>query len=267
MDYALRVTPRRMLELFSRGKTVWRSLPTRVGGGRVLLSPESALQYWRFDLDHPSCSRQLFDFAVRYVRPGDVIWDIGANCGVFAFAAAALSGPSGFVLAVEPDRFLGGLMLQTKAVASPKIAKVDVLPCAISDEHGIATLNVAQRGRSTNFLGAVPGRGDSGGVRHSERVLTVSLDWIAERLPLPAVLKIDVEGAEALAIRGARQMLSRAKPTVLCEVGPDTRQGVESVLRSFGYRILDADAPDDSDPISSTCNLVAIPGSGFNRTT
>jgi FkbM family methyltransferase len=265
MDYALRMTPRRILELFSRGKTVWRSLPNRVGGERILLSPESALQYWRFDLDHPSCGRQLFDFATRHVRPGDVIWDIGANCGVFAFAAAAISGPSGFVLAVEPDRFLGGLMLRTKAAASPKIAKIDILPCAIADEQGIATLNVAQRGRSTNFLGTVSGRGDSGGIRHSERVLTVSLDWIGARLPPPNVLKIDVEGAEALAIRGARQMLSRAKPTVLCEVGPDTRQEVENTLRSFGYRILDADAPDGSDPASSALNLVAIHGSRCNR--
>jgi FkbM family methyltransferase len=215
-------------------------LPDRVGGERILLSPESALQYWRFDLDHPSCSRQLFDFAIRYVRPRDVIWDIGANCGVFAFAAAALSGPSGFVMAVEPDRFLGGLMLRTRAAASPKIAAVDILSCAISDEQAIATLNVAQRGRSTNFLSAVSGREDSGGIRHSERVLTVSLDWIAARLPLPNVLKVDVEGAEALVIRGARQMLSRAKPTVLCEVGPDTRQEIESVLHSFGYRILGA---------------------------
>lgn len=259
------MTPRRMLELFSRGKTVWRSLPKRVGGGRILLSPESALQYWRFDLDHPSCSRQLFDFASRHVRPGDVIWDIGANCGVFAFAAAALSGPFGFVLAVEPDRFLGGLMLRTKAAASPKIAKIDILPCAISDEQGIATLNVAQRGRSTNFLGAVSGREDSGGTRHSESVLTVSLDWIAARLPLPNILKVDVEGAEALVIRGARQMLARAKPTVLCEVGPDTREEVEGTLRSIGYRILDADAPEGSDATSATFNVVAIAGSGCSR--
>jgi hypothetical protein len=35
----------------------------------------------------------------------------------------------------------------------------------------------------------------------------------------------------------------------------------------FGHLNLDADLPDDSDPTSSTCNLVAIPGSGFSRTT
>jgi FkbM family methyltransferase len=223
------------------------------------VSPESALQYWRLDLDHPKCSKLLFDFAVRFVRPGSVVWDIGANCGVFAFSAASLAGRTGKVIAVEPDRFLTELLHRTSAELPASSAAVTVLGCAAADRLGAAALNIAMRGRSTNFLERVQGRSDAGGVRRSETVLTLTLDWMSSEFPPPTVLKIDVEGAEALVLRGASKLLSSARPVVLCEVSDDTRAEVLQCLRRLDYRLFDPEAPDGQGSVQDAPNIVAVP--------
>ena len=79
----------------------------------------------------------LVGLAAETVRRGDTVWDIGANMGVFSFAAAVAAGPSGRVLAVEPDNALVGL-LRRSAAANHGHAPVDVLPAAVSDQESLA---------------------------------------------------------------------------------------------------------------------------------
>ena len=79
-----------------------RRLPKVFGGAPILVSPDSALAFWKRDLG--SVDPYLLSMARELVRPGMVVWDIGANVGLFAFAAAALGAPQ--VLAVEPDIWL-----------------------------------------------------------------------------------------------------------------------------------------------------------------
>jgi FkbM family methyltransferase len=252
---------RTLLERISRGRLVRRRLPHRVGGEEIWLSPESALRYWTTNLDHPAHSRWLFDMAERYVRPGGVVWDVGANCGIFSVASAALAGPSGAVLSIEPDHFTAQLIRRTSRSLSQRCARIDVVDCAVSDKIGIATLNIAKRGRSTNFLDLVKGRTDTGGVRETELAITVTLDWIADMCSAPSVIKIDVEGCESFVVRGARQVLANARPVVICEVGDDTRAEVGAVLLDIGYDLFDAELPIGSscEGWQSCANLLAIP--------
>jgi FkbM family methyltransferase len=63
--------------------------------------------------------------AAETVGPGNTVWDIGANLGLFGFAAAVAAGPSGRVLAVEPDTALAGLLRRSAAV-NREHAPVDV---------------------------------------------------------------------------------------------------------------------------------------------
>jgi predicted RNA methylase len=85
----------------------------------------------------------LMRLAAETVRQGDTVWDIGANLGLFSFAAAVAAGPSGRVLAVEPDTALAGLLRRSAAVNHGH-APVDVLPAAASDQEAVARFHIAR---------------------------------------------------------------------------------------------------------------------------
>ena len=95
---------RHLLERVSRNVVLRRELPAGVGNGRIFVSPDASLKFWRHDLN--KTDPLLFNWAKEFVRPNDVIWDIGANVGLFAFAAANLAGPGGHVVAIEADIWL-----------------------------------------------------------------------------------------------------------------------------------------------------------------
>lgn len=228
---------RTLLERFSRKMVFRRRMPARLGGDSVWVSPDSALRFWRRDLD--LTSKMLFDFAEEFIKPGHVVWDVGANVGMFTFAGSFRAGSSGHVVAVEADLFLADLLRRSASIASPGRSKVVVLPVAISDSLGIAEFHIAKRGRSTNFLASASGSTQTGGVRETVSVMTVTLDWLMERLPPPNVLKIDVEGAENLVLAGANTLLSKVRPVILCEIIDELADTCTSLLKSHGYKLYD----------------------------
>jgi FkbM family methyltransferase len=179
--------------------------------------------------------------ASELVRQGNVVWDIGSNVGLFAFAAAGLAGPSGRVVAVEPDDWLVGLLRRTAALSPPNRAPVTVLPAAVSDSQGLAQLHIAARGRSANYL-ENSGSSQAGGFRARSTVLTVTLDWLLQHLPAPDVLKIDVEGMEYRVLRGAEKLLSEVRPRVWCEVSHKNVEEVTHLLQAANYDLYDASA-------------------------
>jgi FkbM family methyltransferase len=248
---------RKILQRISEGVVLERQLPPEFGGGRIFVSPTSALKFW-----HPKLERvdpSLFSAANELVRPGNVVWDVGANVGLFAFAAAALAGPKGSVLALEPDIWLTSLLHRTVARDPQSWTGVKVLPVAASEQVGVCELKIAARGRSSNCL--YEGNSQTGGFRSSQSTLSVTLDWLLTIYPAPDVLKIDVEGAEALVLRGAEQLLSKVQPRILCEVNEDNSKEVSGILRGFGYAIYDADQPRASrqQTFLAPWNTIAYP--------
>jgi FkbM family methyltransferase len=248
---------RRGLERLSTRVVLERHLPAGFGGGRISVSPASALKFWYPNLERVDPS--LFDAASELVRPGDIVWDIGANVGLFTFAAAALAGRKGKVLALEPDIWLTGLLHRTISRDPQSWTGVDVLAAAASDHVGLCHLKIAARGRSSNYLGE--GNSQSGGSRAVQSTLSVTLDWLLSIYPPPHVLKIDVEGAEALVLKGATRVLSQVRPRILCEVNGDNSQEVSSLLRAAGYTFYDADQPKVArkQVYSAPWNTIAYP--------
>jgi FkbM family methyltransferase len=162
---------------------------------------------------------------------------VGANVGLFAFAAANRASQTGQVIAIEADLWLVSLLRRSCAVLDrSRNAGVTVLPAAASDSLGLAKFHIADRARSSNHLEGV-GSSQAGGTRSTESVLTITLDWLMGQLPPPQVLKIDVEGMEHRVLAGATAVPSKARPVIWCEVDPVNKDEVTRILHAHDYEI------------------------------
>jgi FkbM family methyltransferase len=185
------------------------------------------------------------------------VWDIGANLGLFTFVAAGLAGPTGNVLAVEPDTWLVGNLRRAVLANKGKIADVIVLPVAVSLDVGIASFFIANQSRACN---ALDGHGNSttGGVRERQHVPTVSLDSLLDHFPQPQVVKVDVEHAELDLLRGAKRILTRIRPVILIEVSPDNQDAITEIFVGADYHMFDGEVGGEVN--RATWTTIAIPG-------
>ncbi len=233
---------RKLLETISRNIVLTRQLPARYGNSKICVSPDSALRFWRGDLEKSDPT--LFAIADRIVKRGDVIWDIGANIGLFSFSSAMLSGIAGQVLAVEPDTFLVGLLRKSNvkiAQGGEPVAPISVLCVAVSDNLGVVTFNIAERGRASNYIDG-GGLSQTGGVREKQSVVTITLDWLLNHYPKPDILKVDVEGVEVQLFNGAKRVLSESRPIILCEVSAEINSSITALFKNHSYLLFDADS-------------------------
>jgi FkbM family methyltransferase len=235
-----------------------RSLPEEFNHAPLLATSEGGLRYLFRSME--DVDPHLLKFAMDYVNPGNTVWDIGSNIGLFAFAAAARSGQHGKVLCVEADVWLVKLLRETAMLQEMSSAEVEVLSAAAARNVELRTFNVAKRTRSANYLEGY-GTTEAKGSRSKQLVLTVSLDWLAEQYPLPQVVKIDVEGAEVEVLEGAREMLAKARPVVACEVAKENAEEVAAVFKDLNYRMYDLDLEPSlrTEHDSPPPNTLAIP--------
>lgn len=255
----LHIMLRTLLERASHNVVLRRRLPARVGGQYIYVSPDAALKFWKRDLNHTDPA--LFDWAAEFIKHDDVVWDVGANVGLFSFAAASVCGSKGKVLAIEADLRLVEILRRSARSQGPETAPVDVLPVAISDRVGVAEFVIAARGRSANHLSETEGSSQAGGARETVMAITVTLDWLLERFPAPNLLKIDVEGAEHKVLQGAQKLLAAHRPNLLCEVHAPNRQTIAGILGAHGYTMFDLEAlRNDRAPLQLPAfNTLAVP--------
>src|SRR5258708_3367642 len=135
---------RRWAEHVSRGVVLRRRLPAEFRKLPIYVSPEAGLRYWRRDLG--KADPMLCRMARELVTAGSVVWDVGANVGLFSFSAAALAGPSGSVLAIEPDLWLGQLL--TRSARRIQKNGADTAPVALSSAAGLAANGCRQLHRA-----------------------------------------------------------------------------------------------------------------------
>jgi FkbM family methyltransferase len=141
---------------------------------------------------------------------------------------------------VEPDTKIVSL-LRRSAIRNRENSVVDVLPVAVSDEIGVSRFHIARRNRSTSYLEGF-GTYQTGGVRTTVMVPTVTLDWLACHFPLPDVIKIDVEEAEVGVLAGGTEVF-RNLPTIICEVANRNSAAVAGLLGVHGYVLHDGELP------------------------
>ena len=221
-DYAARAVPRRMALRIQRST----SLTKMVRGTFAAFVPDAfeavevaagPLAGTRLVLDlqrekhlwagtfEPWVQQTITD----HLRRNGVAWDVGAHVGYHALLMHRICGP-GRVVAVEPD-----------------LALVDRLEANCRLNHALGLVVVA--------AAAAPQRASG----------MVTLDSLLERHEPPHLVKIDVSGAEADALSGARKLLTVVRPLVLVELHGAAGLHALELLHDAGYRTRAIDRPDD----------------------
>lgn len=231
---------RRIAERASRGVIIKRRLPASVGGANIYVSPDSQLKYLKLGRD--AFDTALLRLAQTYVKRDWVVWDVGANVGVFTFAAAGVAAGVQ-VLAIEPDIWLAQLLHRSRALGENRSLNVKVLSAAIAQRNGVSEFAIAMRGRASNYLPSANGLTQAGGAREVVEVATLTLDTLLDSFTAPTFLKVDVEGAEILVLRGAHKLLSEVRPMMYIEVGEQNADEVAEILARYRYGVFDSTKP------------------------
>jgi FkbM family methyltransferase len=141
---------RHTLERLTRRLIFQRRLPAAFGNAVLYVSPAAGLRFLFSSM--ASIDPPLLMAAHKLVRAGDVIWDIGANIGLFSLAAAVCAGDRGEVIAFEPDVWLVQLLRRTSAVQPAAHARITVVPAAVASEISLRRFAIALRSRASNAL-------------------------------------------------------------------------------------------------------------------
>jgi FkbM family methyltransferase len=149
------------------------------------------------------------------LQPGDVALDVGANIGWYSLILQRQAAPGAEVFAFEPEP--ANFTLLQRNVENNAALCVRPLRLAVGDREGRARLHLYSAGnRGRHSL--LPLHAGS-----TIEVEVTTLDGFWERHGLgdrvPRFVKIDVEGAEPVVLRGARRVLARC-PTVATEWAP-----------------------------------------------
>jgi len=196
----------------------------------------------------------------RFVAPGMVVVDGGANCGIYTVLAARLVGSSGRVLSFEPGAEAFSVL--KKNIKLNHLVNVRAHCAALTDRDGRARLYHHERGPNSFSIAHSENM-----AIESEHVVTRTLDEVfrEENAGRLGLIKLDVEGAEELVLRGAGQVIADSCPTILFEINvPAAKQlglhpyGAWELLRNWGYRFFSLTGCEDLRELDQPLRSVAI---------
>jgi FkbM family methyltransferase len=152
------------------------------------------------------------DVFLDLLRPNALVFDVGANMGLFSFLAASRGAR---VISFEPSRLLVSRFQEN--VELNEVANIRLIAEAVSDRSGAISFYETRFGNCG--VGRVFEFGHSHNASPSYRVPTNTLDFYVSSLGMPSLIKVDIEGAEGLALNGASETLERSDaPDFLIEV-------------------------------------------------
>lgn len=217
--------------------------------------PDCCMAYGLYELDTARVIKNI-------LKPGDHFVDGGANIGYFTHLAAKCVGPAGHIDAFEPQPKNRARLVENLC-RNRFESRVNVHAQALSDRAGTATIyapvDEANHGISSFFPRVASSSVD---------VLTVRMDE-ALAGTTPRLIKLDVEGAEPLAIAGMTKLLQRANPpAVIVEINDLTARAagfaplaaVDLLLEAQpAYKVFEIDwrlKPFDSNHSRQQVNLL-----------
>ena len=184
----------------------------------------------------------LLDRLADWIKPGMVVFDVGANLGYLAVGFGRLVGPAGEVHAFEPlplnlDR------LRHSINSNEMDDRIQVVPKAVGVAKGEADFLIHSSGGMGKLEGSHGRQADYSG---SFRAEVISLDgYVEEKQVRPDWVKVDVEGGEGAVLRGSTNLLEEIRPGWLMEIhGPEAASEVWQLLEAADYSLFAVSRPD-----------------------
>jgi FkbM family methyltransferase len=181
----------------------------------------------------------------RALAPGNVVYDLGANVGFYSLLASVLVGTAGRVYCFEP--LARNIVYLRMHVALNGLENCFVFEAAVSDTDGDARFDPL----AEPSMGRLSDRGD-------QVVRTVRLDSLVDRgqiLP-PTLMKIDIEGGEFAALKGAARIIEKYRPTIVLSThGVEVHRTCLQFLSERGYRLESL----TEESVENTAELIARP--------
>lgn len=199
------------------------------GIGAYLLEKSS------YDDDEAQLGCRILDLRRKHHGDGVIALDCGANIGVFSVVWARHMAGWGRVLAIEPQERLYYALCGN--IALNNCWNAQAAKAAVSDQKGSIPFIEPDYVQFGSF-GSLNLRDNTGTkqVPHPSRATTTqSITIDSLQLPRLDYLKIDLEGMECEALRGATETIKRFKPVVSIEVMLDDDNSIEPLLRQLGY--------------------------------
>jgi len=180
------------------------------------------------------------------INPGDNILDIGANIGYFTVKFAKWVSSGGRVIAIEPEP--ANIKTLKMVLARNGLRNVDVIKAAAAEKDGSLFLSLNPLNPADHRLG------ESGIV-----IQAITIDSLLQETGWPVVsfIKIDVQGAELRVLAGAKETISRFKPTFLIEIDDkalresgSSADDLVELLRLQGYQMFGTERTSIGMPVT-----------------
>jgi FkbM family methyltransferase len=208
-----------------------------VYGHRMTLDPDDTVVSLKLCQDG-SFEHFETDLALRDVAEGDVVVDVGANIGYYTLLFARRVGPGGHVYAFEPDP--RNFELLRRNILQNGYTNVTCVPCAVSDCAGFGRLYRSADNRGDHRIY------DSHDGREAIDTRCISLDdYFVGVNRAVNFIKMDIQGAEAQALRGMCRLLARSPgvrivtefwPRGMTLCGDDPRKFLDELL-ALGFDV------------------------------
>ncbi len=177
------------------------------------------------------------------LKPGDSVIDGGANVGALTIPLARMVGPTGFVLAVEPQ-YATFLVLAGNVALNSMDQRVQVVNVALGAKEGAARFPMVDLTKPTNAGGVemLPQESDEGETYAVHLTTIDSFSAVLGRLDL---IKLDIEGSELEALHGTIETIERFRPLLYVEADrPAVQEPLVDFLRdNLGYETFEHKPP------------------------
>lgn len=171
------------------------------------------------------------------IKPGDFVLDMGASLGIFSVFAALKVGPTGRILAFEPNDLVAEIL--RKNIVANGVDNVLIAKDVLTDQVGEIDFNIDVNGAQGSSSIFEIKSNNSFCIKAKQNTLdNFVLENKIERVDF---IKADIEGAERLMLKGAEQTIRKFKPSIAIRIYhlPDDPEVIEAMLKDFvpEYRI------------------------------